>query len=103
MKGFTGLGVEIFDPSNFLTAIANGPSIKKYRSKAARIVQRTRERRHDSVVILNLGVAYGALGRGPEAERYFRQALAIAPGQPDPPLYYARWLESKHRLAEAQE
>ena len=60
-------------------------------------------RPYDSVVILNLGVAYGALGRDPEAERYFRQALAIAPGQPDPPLYYARWLESKHRLVEAQE
>jgi Flp pilus assembly protein TadD len=59
-------------------------------------------RPYDSVVQLNLGVSYDGLGRDGEAERHFRQALAVAPGMPDPPLYYARWLESKHRLEEAQ-
>ena len=59
-------------------------------------------RPYDSVVQLNLGVAYDGLGRDGEAERHFRQALSVAPGMPDPPLYYARWLESKHRLEEAQ-
>jgi Flp pilus assembly protein TadD len=59
-------------------------------------------RPYDSVVQLNLGVSYGGLGRDEDAERHFRQALAVAPGMPDPPLYYARWLESKHRLADAQ-
>jgi Flp pilus assembly protein TadD len=54
------------------------------------------------VVQLNLGVSYGGLGHDDEAERHFRQALSLAPGMPDPPLYYARWLESKHRLAAAQ-
>ena len=57
----------------------------------------------DSVVQLNLGIVYDGLGREAEAERHFRQALAMAPGMPDPPLYYARWLESKHRLSEARE
>jgi Flp pilus assembly protein TadD len=59
-------------------------------------------RPYDSVVQLNLGVSYDGLGRDGEAERHFRQALSVAPGMPDPPLYYARWLESKHRLEEAQ-
>ncbi|HEV3118214.1 MAG TPA: tetratricopeptide repeat protein, partial [Gemmataceae bacterium] len=59
-------------------------------------------RPYDSVVQLNLGVTYDGLRRDAEAERHFRQALSVAPGMPDPPLYYARWLESKHRLAEAQ-
>jgi Flp pilus assembly protein TadD len=59
-------------------------------------------RPYDSVVQLNLAVSYGGLGRDAEAERHFRQALLVAPGMPDPPLYYARWLESKHRLEEAQ-
>jgi len=54
-------------------------------------------------VEVNLGVAYGGMGRDPEAEQHFRRALIIGSGQPDPPLYYARWLESKHRLVEAQE
>ena len=54
------------------------------------------------MVKLNLGVAYGGLGRDDEAERHFQRALVVAPGMPDPPLYYARWLESKHRLEEAQ-
>ena len=57
---------------------------------------------YDYVVHLNLGVAYDGLGRDAEAERQFRQALSLGPGMPDPPLYYARWLESKHRLEEAQ-
>jgi Flp pilus assembly protein TadD len=56
----------------------------------------------DPVVQLNLGIAYGGLERDAEAERHFRQALSLAPGAPDPPLYYARWLESRHRLEEAQ-
>jgi Flp pilus assembly protein TadD len=55
----------------------------------------------DPVVQLNLGIAYGGLGRDPEAERHFLQALSLAPGAPDPPLYYARWLDSKHRPGEA--
>jgi Flp pilus assembly protein TadD len=59
-------------------------------------------RPNDIVVQLNLGVAYDGLGRDAEAERYFRQALSLAPGAGDPPLYYARWLESKHRLEEAR-
>jgi len=60
-------------------------------------------RPYDSVVELNLAVTYGGLNRDAEAEQHFRKALALAPGMPDPPLYYARWLESKHRLPEAQE
>src|SRR6185369_17322263 len=57
---------------------------------------------YDSVIQVNLGTTYDGLGNDVEAERHFLRALAIGPGQPDPPAYYARWLESKHRLEEAQ-
>jgi len=57
---------------------------------------------YDSVVQINLGISYDGLGRDAEAERHFQQALAVAPGLPDPPMHYARWLESKHRIEEAR-
>ena len=56
----------------------------------------------DSVIQVNLGNTYDGLGNDIEAERHFRRALEVGPGQPDPPLYYARWLESRHRLDEAR-
>lgn len=57
---------------------------------------------YDPVVQLNLGIVSGGQGRDAEADRHFRQALALAPGAPDPLMYYARWLESRQRLPEAQ-
>jgi lipoprotein NlpI len=38
-------------------------------------------------------VSYDGMGRDAEAERHFQQALSVAPGMPDPPLYYARLAE----------
>ena len=61
-----------------------------------------RLRPRDPVIQMNLGVTYSRLGRDAEAEQHFRLALAMAPGAPEPPLYYARWLESVHRLDEAR-
>jgi tetratricopeptide (TPR) repeat protein len=50
----------------------------------------------------NLGVAYGGLERNQEAVQHFERALALAPDLAEPHIFYGRWLESKHRLAEAQ-
>jgi Tfp pilus assembly protein PilF len=51
---------------------------------------------------LNLGIAYGGLGRDEEAERQFERAVALAPNLAEPHFYYGRWLKSKGRLGEAQ-
>jgi tetratricopeptide (TPR) repeat protein len=51
---------------------------------------------------LNMGLAYGGLGRDAEAVEQFERAVAIAPSLAEPHVYYARWLQSKGRLADAQ-
>ena len=51
---------------------------------------------------LNLGIAYGGLGRDEEAGKQFERALALAPNLAEPHFYYGRWLKSKGRLGEAQ-
>ena len=49
----------------------------------------------------NLGAVLGALDR-PEAEQHFRRAVELALNVAEPRIFYARWLESHHRLREAQ-
>jgi Flp pilus assembly protein TadD len=88
-RGWSSYGASLVNKQDFAGAL---PLLER----AAQL------RPYDSVVQLNLGVSYDGLGRDAEAERHFQQALSVAPGMPDPPLYYARWLESKHRLEEAQ-
>jgi Flp pilus assembly protein TadD len=88
-RGWASYGASFVNKQDFASAL---PPLER----AAQL------RPYDSVIQLNLGVSYDGLGRDEDAERHFRQALAVAPGMPDPPLYYARWLESKHRLVEAQ-
>jgi tetratricopeptide (TPR) repeat protein len=51
---------------------------------------------------LNLGIAYGGLGRDEECVQQFDRAIALAPNLAEPYFYYARWLRSKGRLADAQ-
>jgi Tfp pilus assembly protein PilF len=51
---------------------------------------------------LNLGIAYGGLGRDEEAEKEFKRAVALASNLAEPHFYYGRWLKSKGRLGEAQ-
>lgn len=50
----------------------------------------SRERASDADVWLNLGLAYSAAGRYPEAERALETALRLAPGYPDVQLALAR-------------
>jgi tetratricopeptide (TPR) repeat protein len=50
---------------------------------------------------INLGIANGHLNRDAEAERHFRRAIEVAPKQPEPYYYYARWLRTKLRDQEA--
>jgi tetratricopeptide (TPR) repeat protein len=51
---------------------------------------------------LNLGIAYGGLGRDEEAAKQFQRAVALAPQQAEPHFYYGRWLKSKGHLGDAQ-
>jgi len=50
---------------------------------------------------INLGIASGALNRDAEAERHFLRAQELAPSDAEVHYYYARWLRSKGRTAEA--
>jgi protein O-mannosyl-transferase len=54
-----------------------------------------------SLLHVNMGVAYGGIGRSVDAERQFLQAIQIAPTDWRSHTYYARWLLSGGRLAEA--
>ena len=56
-----------------------------------------------SVLEINLGVANGALHLPAEAERHFRRAVELAPGEAGPLFYYGRWLHSQGRTPEALE
>ena len=53
------------------------------------------------VLDVNLGIANGALNRDEAAERYFRQAVQLAPGDAISHYFYARWLQQKGRGPEA--
>lgn len=52
---------------------------------------------------INMAIVQGELGRHREAEEYFRAALQYGRNNPEPYLYYARWLSKRGRAAEALE
>jgi len=54
-----------------------------------------------SYLHINLGVLHAAMGKPVEAEQYFRNAVSYDPGYPGSYYYYARFLKSIHRAAEA--
>ncbi len=51
---------------------------------------------------VNLGVAYGAVGRGADAEREFLTAQRLAPDDWRTHLYYGAWLDGQGRAGEAR-
>jgi Flp pilus assembly protein TadD len=53
------------------------------------------------VLFVNLGIAEGALNRTLQAEQHFKEALRLAPSNPDSYTYYARWLLSHSRANDA--
>ena len=53
------------------------------------------------LVEVNLGVAYGGLGRPVDAERHFLRAITLQPLDWRSHLHYARWLASVNRGPEA--
>jgi tetratricopeptide (TPR) repeat protein len=53
------------------------------------------------ILEINLGIVNGDLQRDAEAERHFNRAAMLAPNDEQPPFYYARWLMTKGRVAEA--
>jgi len=57
---------------------------------------------YDYLPEMNLGVAYGAVGRDADAVRHFERSMTLAPHSWDPHYYYGRWLKDKGRLAESQ-
>jgi tetratricopeptide (TPR) repeat protein len=56
---------------------------------------------HYYVLRVNQAILAGARGQGEEAERLFREAIALGPTMPDPYYYYARWLVGQGRGPEA--
>jgi protein O-mannosyl-transferase len=54
-----------------------------------------------SLLSVNVGIAEGALGKTGIAEEHFKEALRLAPANPDSYTYYARWLLAQSRPGEA--
>ena len=54
-----------------------------------------------SLLHINLGVAYGAVGRAADAQREFNGAIALAPTDWRSHYFYGRWLRSVGRLPDA--
>jgi len=50
---------------------------------------------------VNLAIASGGLNMDAEAERHFMRAALLEPSLAEPSYYYARWLSTKGRTAEA--
>src|SRR6185295_19676699 len=50
--------------------------------------------------LINMAIAENATN-SPDAERHFQEALKLAPSTPDSYTYYARWLLTRSRTAEA--
>jgi len=50
---------------------------------------------------VNLAIANGGLNQDAEADRHFLRAIQLASTLAEPDFYYARWLSSKGRTAEA--
>src|SRR5205823_12135477 len=55
-----------------------------------------------SVLFVNLAIAEGATNQTTLAEQHFQEAMRLAPSAPDSYTYYARYLLSHSRTAEAQ-
>ena len=56
-----------------------------------------------STLFINIAIAESALGQPVAAEQNFKQALRLAPNNPNSFTYYARWLMACARVAEARE
>ena len=54
-----------------------------------------------SVLFVNLGVAEGSIGQAILAEQHFKEALRLAPSNPDSYTFYARWLLTESRATDA--
>jgi tetratricopeptide (TPR) repeat protein len=55
-----------------------------------------------SVLLVNLAIAEGATKQNGSAEQHFKDALRLAPLQPDSYVYYARFLLARSRADEAR-
>ena len=55
------------------------------------------------VLFVNLGIAEDATGQTDLAEQHFKEAMRLAPSSPDSYTYYARYLLSHSRAAEAKQ
>ena len=80
-----------------LTRMENGD----YRAAIAYFERALQFSRDYPLLHVNLGIAYGGVGRVGDAEKEFLAAIALAPGDWRSHYYYGRWLRSTGRLAEA--
>jgi protein O-mannosyl-transferase len=55
-----------------------------------------------SVLLINLAIAEDATKQSSQAEQHFKEALRLAPSNPDSFIYYARYLLSHSRVDEAR-
>ena len=73
-------------------------------AEALPYLERAEELHADRYTIhVNLGMAYGGVGRDQDAIKHFEQAIQLKPDIAAPYLYYATWLKSKNRIDEAQQ
>ena len=71
--------------------------------KALAYLERAAELRPDYPTLeVNLGVAYGGLGRDAEATAHFQRAQQLAPNLEEVYLHYGRWLKDRGRLQESE-
>jgi len=87
-RGWMNYGVSLMNRGEFIGAIAAF-------DRAAPLTP------NYSLLYVNRGVAFGSLGRQPDADQAFIKAIALAPSDWRSHTFYARWLASEGRLAEA--
>jgi protein O-mannosyl-transferase len=80
-----------------LTQMAKGnyPEAEEYFEKALVLTP------YYSTLHVNVAILKGAMNQPVEAEKYFKNALQYGPNDPESYFFYARWLKSRNRNAEA--
>jgi len=88
-------GRGLMNYGNTLMAKGNYQQALDYFDRARRLTPRY------ATLFINLAIAEGALDREGQAEQDFKEALRLAPENPNSYTYYARWLLAKNRATEA--
>lgn len=87
-RGLMNYGLSQMEKGNY-------PAAQEYFEKALVLTP------YYSTLHVNLAILNGAMNQPVEAERYFKNALQYGPNDPGSYFFYARWLKSRNRNAEA--